>query len=52
MKTLTERVALVFAPKKRIAEEKRALERRLRANGFSHSEAKKAVAVAFSGKGE
>lgn len=53
MKTLIQKVALAIAPKgKRIAESKRAMERRLRAGGLSITEAKKAVAAAFKGQGE
>jgi hypothetical protein len=53
MKTLIQKVALAFAPKKqRVAESKREMEKRLRAGGLSRSGAKLAVAAHFSGKGE
>lgn len=53
MKTLFQKFSLAIAPKKqRIAESKRDLERRLRAGGLSHSEAKRAAAARFSGSGE
>lgn len=48
-----QKVARLAAPKeRRIADDKRALERQLRAGGLSINEAKKAVAAAFKGRGE
>lgn len=48
MNTLIQKIALALAPKKqRIAETKRAMERRLRAGGLSRTEAIKAVAAHF-----
>jgi len=53
MKTLIQKVAHAFAPKKkRIAETKREMEQRLRSGGLSRAEAKRAVAAHFSGQGE
>lgn len=46
--SLTDRIARVLMPKeKRLAEEKRAMERRLRDGGLSSTAAKKAVAAHY-----
>lgn len=48
-----QKVARAIAPKeRRIAEDKRAMELRLRAGGLSRAEAKRAVAAHFSGRNE
>jgi hypothetical protein len=48
MGTLTEKITQVFMPAdKRLAQQKRAMERRMRAGGLSATEAKKAVSAHF-----
>lgn len=53
MDALIRKISRAFTPReKRVAESKREMEKRLRAGGLSITEAKKAVAAAFSSKVE